>query len=150
MCWQSQTCQAVHNQPIVLTLNRHFCERWTVCNISIKHSNKVTFWLLILVDLSKVWITLPYYSQKMYNHLCLPYFASSFSRAYCHFSLFLPSSFEHSSLMNARATFIHLGSTFSDGLFSCSLLAISGVLDIDHILPGTCNPVSDNDRFLLD
>lgn len=64
--------------------------------------------------------------------------------------LLVPALFFRALFINECQSHIHLGSTFSDGLFSCSPLAISGVLDIDHILPGTCNPVSDNDRFLLD
>jgi len=52
--------------------------------------------------------------------------------------------------INEYQSGILLGSTFSGGLLSCSLLAMKSVLDIDHILIGTRNPTSDKDRFLPD
>lgn len=52
--------------------------------------------------------------------------------------------------INEYQSRILLGSTFSGGLLSCSLLAMKSMLDIDHILIGTRNPIIDKDRFLPD
>lgn len=154
MCWQLQTCQAVHNQPIVLILNRHFCELWTVCNISIKLSHNLTLTCFFPVFFFKP------SSNTCWNRAFLPtrnaqspwppYLWPPLLSRPLSLVLLLPVLFFRALFINECRSHIHLGSTFSDGLFSCSPLAISGVLDIDRILPWICNPVSDNDRFLLD